>query len=413
MENGVLHVAIVVAGLGAGGAERVISLLSGGWVAEGRRVTVIAFDREDDPLFHPLDARVEVIRLGIGSGGVRAVLRRCRALRQVLDRLVPDITLSFLTKINVLTLLACLGRRRRVIVSERNNPRMQKASGGWNLAFRWLSGGATAIVMQTHASLECLGPAARRRAIVIPNPIMVGAVRREEGPSRVLAAVGRLTWQKGFDRLIDAFARVADRHPDWTLRIWGEGEARAALEDRIAGHGLGDRIMLPGTSRSPDAWVAEADAFVLSSRFEGFCNALGEAMAAGLPVVSFDCAYGPAEVIRHGEDGLLVRDGDVDALAAALDRLLENATLRTRLGTAAKVAMEHYRPPVILDRWNALLAGVMDQGRPFSPLLSESRNSSRLVQPLPSRTAQASNLSGSAPCAISQSSDIPSPSRSG
>ncbi len=419
---GMGHVAIVVAGLGAGGAERVISLLVRGWIEEGRRVTVIAFDGPDAAVFHPLDPRVGIMRLGIGSGGggrlagALAILRRCRALRRALDRLEPDVTVSFLTKINVLTLLASLGRGRRVIVSERNNPRMQRASRVWNLAFAWLARNAAAIVMQTHASLECLTPATQRRAVVIPNPIMVGSVRREAEASLVLAAAGRLTWQKGFDRLIEAFALVADHHPGWTLRIWGEGEAREALEAQIAALGLGHRALLPGNSHSPDEWVGEADAFVLSSRFEGFCNALGEAMAAGLPSFRSTAIMGPRRSFG------MTRTGCSSAMAMSTGwrrrsiGLLGDADLRDRLGEAAKMAMVRFRPPVILERWNELLAMVSadrDQGRAFSALLSESRNLSRLVQPSPSLSPHASNLSGLSPCATSQSSDMPSPSRSG
>lgn len=358
-----MHIAIVIAALGAGGAERVVSLLAGAWVARGHRVTLIAFDEKGAPVFHPLDPRVRLRRLGIVRGGgvaadAAALLRRCRALRRELDMLRPDVTISFLTKINVLTLIASLGRDRRVIVSERNNPRLQRASRGWTLALAALHRRADAIVMQTRASLECLDPRARRRAVVIPNPITVGGLGHRSGGPLVLAATGRLTWQKGFDRLLDAFARIAGHHPEWKLVIWGEGEDRGLLEERVRDHGLTGRVEMPGNSGSPEEWVGQADAFVLSSRYEGFSNALGEAMAGGLPVAAFDCPYSPAELIHDGEDGLFVANGDVAALAEALDRLLGDAVLRDRLGKAARVSSARYRPDAIVAQWDALLASV-------------------------------------------------------
>ena len=361
--NGPRHIAMVIAGLGAGGAERVISLLSADWVERGHQVTLISFDGMDAPIFHGIDPRVKLERLGIASDrrrlvGLLSAGQRCATLRRTLNRLKPDVTISFLTKINVLTLLASIGSRRRVIISERNNPRLQQASRGWTMLLSRLSWRADAIVMQTRASLECLNPSAQRKAHVIPNPIAIEPI---PGPPRsgfVLAATGRLTWQKGFDMLIDAFARVASHHPRWTLNIWGEGPDRVALEQRIDGHGLNDRVRLPGNSRSPGEWVGQADAYVLSSRYEGFPNALGEAMAAGLPVLSCDCDYGPAEMIRAGEDGLLVPAEDGAALSAALDRLMGDAELRMRLGSAARAAAERYEPRMVTAQWDDVLARV-------------------------------------------------------
>jgi glycosyltransferase involved in cell wall biosynthesis len=361
--GGPLHVVVVLAGLSAGGAERVISLITSRWAEEGRRVTVITFDHAEAPVFHTMDPRVSLVRLGIDPGGgrlagVRAVLRRAGALRRTLATLKPDFTISFLTKINVLTLLASLGTRRRIIVSERNNPRMQHASRWWTLLLGGLHWRADGIVMQTQASLDCLGRTARRRAFVIPNPISINPIRGAPRDFHVLAAAGRLTEQKGFDLLIDAFALVAPRHPDWRLMIWGEGEDRPLLEKRIARHGLAGRISLCGNSRSPDEWVGQADAFVLSSRYEGFGNVLGEAMAGGLPVASFNCDFGPAEMIRPEEDGLLVPAGDVPALTIALGRLMGDAGLRERLGEAARLSARQYQPDVILRRWDEMLEQV-------------------------------------------------------
>jgi glycosyltransferase involved in cell wall biosynthesis len=356
------HIVLVLAGLGAGGAERVISLLAGDWAARGRIVTIVAFDSPDAPIFHRLHPAVRVVRLGISAGGpnplrgLSTVARRYRALRQALGALEPDITISFLTKINVLTLLACLGTNRRVMVSERNNPRLQHASSLWTMLLARLHWRADAIVMQTRKSCECLGTNARARARVIHNPIAVAPVVGPERAPFVLSATGRLTWQKGFDMLIDAFATIADRHPQWTLTIWGEGEVREALQHQIEGYRLSERIQLRGNSRSPGDWVGQSDAFVMSSRYEGFGNALGEAMAAGLPVVSFDCDYGPSEMLRDEHDGLLVPPNNVAGLAAALDRLLSDAELRARLGKAASVTARRFKPSAIIGQWDQLLA---------------------------------------------------------
>lgn len=362
--RGPQRVAFVLAALGAGGAERVISLITSTWVERGVDVTVIAFDAADDIIYHRFDPRVRLVRLGIAparSGGwaaLQANYRRVRALRSALRRLRPDVLIAFLTKINALTLVAATGLGCPVIVSERNNPRRQAAHPFWNLALQGLYRRAAAVVMQTRASLDCLPSRIHRRAMVIPNPILppVAVGLAPERPT--LVAVGRLVPQKGFDLLIDAFARIAGDYQEWSLVIWGEGPERTIIEMRIQALGLTDRVRLPGLSEAPGAWMAEATVFVLSSRYEGFPNALAEAMAAGLPVVAFDCPFGPSEMIEHEVDGLLVCSEDVSGLAAALSRIMSDPALRKRLGAAAGASAARFAPYRIIERWDALMLRV-------------------------------------------------------
>ncbi|HEX8419264.1 MAG TPA: glycosyltransferase family 4 protein [Sphingomonas sp.] len=360
------RIVFVLSGLTAGGAERVVSLISNAWQQSGSKITIITFDSDEQASFHPLSPDITVRRLNIPAarGGrvaaMRTMVARIRALRNASRASEPDVIISFLTKINVLTLLASLFTPWRVVISERNNPQRQEKSRIWNSLLAALSWRAVAIVMQTEASLKCLGSWRRRRAIVINNPIELGQLERRDHDGLVLAAAGRLTPQKGFDMLIDAFARIAPRHPGWRLIIWGEGELRAALLRQVAATGLGSRILMPGNSANPEQWVAGADAFVVSSRYEGFCNALGEAMAGGVAVASFACDFGPPDMIRHDVNGLLVPVENVAALAAALDRLMSEPALRDRLGCAAQDSMWRYNPDVIIGHWDRLVDSLIE-----------------------------------------------------
>ena len=173
--------------------------------------------------------------------------------------------------------------------------------------------------------------------------------------SPVVLGVGRLTRQKGFDRLIRAFAVVAREHPDWHLRICGSGPRLEALQRLIARRRLGRRVTLAGPVPSIEQEMANASLLVLSSRFEGFPLVVLEAMSMGLPVVSFDCPTGPREIVEHGRNGLLVPDGDVNALARAIDELIRDEEQRRRLGAAALATAAEYRPAAIGGRWDALL----------------------------------------------------------
>ena len=354
-----MRIAFVLAGLGPGGAERVVSLLATELTKRGHAVWIIAFDAPDAPIYHALDSRVHLVRLAVppmpGIRGGVAMVRRLWALRRTLRELNPELTIAFLSKINVLTLIASAGLRTGVIVSERNNFARQNAHPLWR-ALLWLCyRRADRIIMQTEASVGALPAALQQCAIVIPNPVMVPQGHRAVTARNTLVAVGRLTHQKGFDLLIDAFARLAPAHPDWRLMIWGEGPDERILRGRVAALGMEDRIFLPGLSRATASWLDDATAFVLSSRYEGFPNVLGEAMASGLPVVAFNCAFGPAEMISHGENGLLIDDGNVAALADALDTLMDNGALRARLGAAARAGAGRFALDRIIAQWEALL----------------------------------------------------------
>ena len=192
----------------------------------------------------------------------------------------------------------------------------------------------------------------------IPNavPQMPGPPSALSEP--VVVAAGRLSSQKGFDRLIPAFARVADELPEWTLRICGEGPDHAALDQQATDLGLEGRVVLAG--RRPRMWeeMEAASMLALSSRFEGFPMILVEAMSKGLPIVAFDCPTGPREVVRTGHNGFLVADGDEEGLAYAMLQLARDRELRAKLGAHARGDSERYSLEVIGPRWEALIARV-------------------------------------------------------
>lgn len=198
----------------------------------------------------------------------------------------------------------------------------------------------------------------------IPNalPHLGGGVSDLTAP--VVVAAGRLNVQKGFDLLVDAFARVAARAPDWQLRIYGSGQEHAALRERIDGLELYDRVFLMGRTARMGEELAKASVFALSSRFEGFGMVIVEAMSKGLPVVSFDCPRGPSEIITHGRDGLLVANGDVDGLADGLLELIDDEPRRRALGAAALETSRAYDLTAIGRRWEELIEALARLRRP-------------------------------------------------
>jgi GalNAc-alpha-(1->4)-GalNAc-alpha-(1->3)-diNAcBac-PP-undecaprenol alpha-1,4-N-acetyl-D-galactosaminyltransferase len=371
-----MNLALVISELPAGGAQRVLTSLANHESARGRCVTLITLAAAGGE-FYRLDPGIRRIGLGLMTDarhsveGLRNNWRRWRRLRSALRAARPDLVVSFMVETNILVLLACAGLGLPVVVSERVDPRHYPIGPLRSLLRRALYPRAHSVVVQTEGvgrwmSVAIPGTDPR----VIPNPALLpegggplGAASERGGAGgqsppaggRVIAALGRLTRQKGFDILLRAFAGCASKHPEWSLVILGEGEERQALTRLAADLGVAARVHLPGVVPDPGSVLRRATLFVLSSRFEGFPNALLEAMACGLPVIAVDCPSGPGEIVRHGRNGLLVPPRDLEALTASMDRLMNDAAERRRLGEEAREVLERFRPTAVMALWDALI----------------------------------------------------------
>ena len=350
--------------LGAGGAERVATALCNYWGRRGLEIAIATFESECAQSFYPIDDGIVVHRLGVAANpaslaaAARQTRRRVDALSGLVRRERPDVIISFLTKINVVTLLAA-PQETPVIISERNNPNRQQLNPFWRAAQAFTFPKAFALVGITKGAVDAYPPRQRPNAAAIPNPVVLpeGLQRRSDG--RTLTAVGRLTRQKRFDLLLDAFARIAGGFPDWRLTIWGEGPERAALEAQRDRLGLAGRVRMPGLSNGPGSWLETADVFVSSSDYEGWGNVIAEAMAAGVPVIATDCDFGPRDIIENEGSGLLVEPGDAAALAGGLARLLTDETMRARFAVRGAERAKAFSLPAIASRWETLAAAAL------------------------------------------------------
>lgn len=297
-------------------------------------------------------------------------LRRVWALRRVLREVKPDIALAMMDKNNVLLALAANGIEEVCLIgSERTHPPQYPLGRIWEWLRRRTYRALDAVVALTRESAEWLCRTTTARHVpVIPNvvpyplpacPPQLRPPERRPG-ERWLLAVGRLGDQKGFDLLINAFQKLASRFPLWRLFILGEGPLRGALERQVEESGLTGRIELPGRAGNVGEWYRAADLYVMSSRFEGFPNTLTEAMAHGLPAVSFDCDTGPRDIIRHEVDGLLVPAGDEDALAEALARLMADDVLRTRYAARAVEVRQRFSMERVAGMWEELFERLLN-----------------------------------------------------
>jgi glycosyltransferase involved in cell wall biosynthesis len=199
-----------------------------------------------------------------------------------------------------------------------------------------------------------LGPGTRVECM--PNGVPQLGGRRAALDNKILVTAGRMGPQKGFDRLLPVWAKVAPEHPDWELKIWGGGKGIGKLRRQAEELGIADSAHIMGFTNKLHEEFANSGLYVMSSRREGFPMVLLEAMGVGLPVVSYDCPTGPRDIIREGVDGHVVPDGDGDALAAALSGLMADEARRRAYGAAAVEGAKRYDLSAIAGRWEALLA---------------------------------------------------------
>ncbi len=367
--------------LGAGGAERVTSIMANHWSGKGWPVTVLTMTAASTDFFK-LHPAVERISLGLDSEGGNVPIalwnnaRRIWALRGVLKRVKPDVVLSLMPISNVLLVFAAFGITNIATIGcERAYPSFAIGPATfWARLRRWTYSKLTVVAVQTNdAKTWLLSNTRARHVAVIPNPVLwpLQACAPEPSSSnkystngkRVLLAVGRLEEEKGLPRLVDAFAALAPNHPDWMLVIVGEGSQRKTLEAQISQRGIETKVLLPGVDRDVARWYKSADLYALSSRFEGFPNTLVEALAHELPAVSFDCDAGPRDIIRNGIDGLLVAAGDLPALTAALDRLMTDERLRRGFAKHAGEARARFSMERIAGMWETLFGEITSPGK--------------------------------------------------
>jgi glycosyltransferase involved in cell wall biosynthesis len=392
-------IALVIAHLGPGGAQRVAVNAANTLVERGFDVHVIEINARSDA--YELDERVvrhsrkvtpargvtdwlgervtkqetpkslRALRRSMGmtlrvsTGFVRLLTGRSeyvktyRWLRSKIEVSEADAVLSFLTQTNILVVLATRGMTRRVVISERNDPRLQRHRFRVEFLRRIVYPWADLVTANSKGALDALRSfVPKDKLAFLPNPLAAAPsneIFAFTGPTVI--TVGRLVEQKGIDVLLSAWAKVNAALPKWRLALVGDGPLGDGLKEQARQLGIADSIDWIGQVSDPFPYLRGAKLFAMTSRFEGTPNALIEGMACGLPAVVSDASPGPRELIGGGDDaaGLIVTVDDATATADAIIRLATDETLRRRCGLAASERARAHDADHAIDVWLKLL----------------------------------------------------------
>lgn len=349
----------------SGGVERMAIVLMNELCVRGHAVELLSWDRSAAETYYSLDNRVVWHRLDMGDArekaGWRLRFHRQLAIRRLLTRSRPDVVIAFQHGPFLTVVVAVLGLGIPVIAAERNAPqrfkylRAGRMRGVIFQTFRL----ANRITVQLDEYIDGYPHYLRGRIVSLPNPVRpaMGFAKPagQQGAVKRLLSVGRLSYQKNQAVLIEAFAGLADLVRDWRLILVGVGEDESKLKRLVVEKGLVDRVVFTGAVKDVERFYLDSHLFCLSSRWEGFPNALAEAMAHGLPAVGFAGCAGVRHLIADGKTGCLAQgNGSVDALAEALLPLMNNDARRQSMGAVAAKAVDQFAPQAIFDRWEAL-----------------------------------------------------------
>lgn len=353
MKNGchkLMKILFVIHGLRSGGAERVLIMLANHLVTIGYQVSVLIFTIEEP--FYDIHSSIKLIKIEHTSDKkvffpkLKFIFARVNLLRKIFKNENPDIVISFITMMNIYSIVAAKLARKKIIVSEHTNYTVySKSISGFirKLVYPF----ANFVIVLTNYDKEKY--TYDKNVHVIKNPLVLSNNYTNCVKEKIVLGVGTLIPLKGFDMLIKAFSKLEEN--EWKLVILGEGPEREVLHNLIDELGLKDKVSLPGITKDVERYYKKASIFVLSSRIEGFPGVLCEAMGYGCPSIAFDCLTGPREIIEDKVTGILVEPENIEKLSYEIQSLVDNRKYREMLSSNSKKILDELDIKIIIKKW--------------------------------------------------------------
>lgn len=345
-----------------GGSERVLSNLTKYFSSycNVELLTILnskmAYEIDDKVNIYSLDNyKIEEYKKEMKILKIIKYIKRFKKFNKFLKESKPDIIVSFMPEASFFSMLAFNNRKITKIISVRNDPRREFKNAIYKIMMKLTYKKANGFVFQTEDAKKYFEKEIQDKSVVIPNPINEKIAEidwNEKGDKYLIVSVGRLENQKNHKLLIQAFKKVLKDIPKAKLKIYGEGSLRAELKKYIEELGIIGKVELPGRVEKVEEQIKNAGCFVLSSNYEGMPNALMEAMAEGMPVVSTDCPCGgPKYLIKNNVNGILVDVGNADQMAKAIEKIILNDEFAKKIGKNAKEIVDRLNPKKINEEW--------------------------------------------------------------
>lgn len=344
-----------------GGAQRVMINLATYLANEGVKtilVTDFPYDGKSPQYSVPIQIERRYLRDSLSGNILVKNIERIRKLRKIVKRERPEVILSFLGRPNITMLLATSGLQIRKVVSVRNDPHKEYGNTRFKKKlFGNMFKKADGVVFQTKDAADYFPLSVKEKSLIIFNPIDKKFFQTERNTAtHNIVTVGRLERQKNHKLLIKAFSRIANDIPDENLLIYGSGPLKKELEQYVEDLNLKDRVFFKGNISNVEEELAKTSLFVLASDWEGLPNALMEAMAVGVPVISTDCSCGgPRSLIKSDSEGILVPCGDVEAMASAMIKVMNDRSVQIRMSRNERKRSEDFYPEIIFRQWMEFL----------------------------------------------------------
>lgn len=355
-----MHIMFYYGSMQQGGAERVISSLANDFINRGTEVSILVLDEK--PSLYPLDKKINYINLCANAhssnvlDAVKNNARRIRLTREAFKKNHPDVVVCF--GINNLTFALAAKRKLgiKTIGSERSNPYCSGEGEFWRKMKKLITPYADGYIFSTEGARSFYPEKTRKKSVVIPNGVFANTIPANAPALKnrcrqSICSAGRLETVKGFDTLIKAFALFHESFPHYTLHIYGSGTQKPALEKLILEKNLGKYVYLEGYAADVPAVLCKHTMFVFTSRHEGMPNSLIEALACGLPCVATNCDFGPDDLIKNGENGLLARVDDVEEIAGAMKRIARDKVFAEKISQNALQIRETHSMEKISQRF--------------------------------------------------------------
>lgn len=337
-----------------GGAERVIANLSNNMIKSNEIIICVT---KYGKSMYEIDPKIKYYTLDCDEkkhNFLKKNFTRIHRLNNIVKQENPDIIVSLLPEPTYRLMLVNMIRRKKVIISVRNDPKVEYKSKINNIIMKILYPKADGFIFQTEEARDYFCQKIKDKSVIIPNPINDDFIQKpyEGEREKIIVSVGRLTEQKNQKMLINAFSKLDKKFEDYKLVIYGEGELRRQLENQIQELQLEKRVFLPGETDCIKEKIYKSSLFVLSSDYEGMPNALMEAMALGLPCISTDCPCGgPKYLIKNEYNGLLVGVKNEEELAKKINEVLSDKELSKKIGNNANEISKELNSNIIINKW--------------------------------------------------------------